>query len=82
MAQQAVAPAGDSGGGLERGDLIRPTGAVLKVIHSDDPDDKTGPKFEASFEVNRFLVGVVICGIALLGDPGSGVGSCLVFISV
>lgn len=46
-----MAPAGENGGGLERGDLIRPTGAVLKFIHSDDPADKTGPKFEASFEV-------------------------------
>ncbi len=51
VAEQAVAPAGENGGGLERGDLIRPTGAVLKFIHSDDPDDKAGPKFEASFEV-------------------------------
>jgi len=51
VAEQAVAPAGENGGGLERGDLIRPTGAVLKFIHSDDPADKTGPKFEASFEV-------------------------------
>lgn len=46
-----MAPPGDNGGGLERGDLIRPTGALLKFIHSDDPDDKTGPMFEASFEV-------------------------------
>ncbi|CAM9617791.1 unnamed protein product, partial [Ectocarpus fasciculatus] len=52
VAQQAVTPTGDNGGGLERGDLIRPTGAVLKFIHSDDPDDKTGPKFEASFEMD------------------------------
>eukprot|EP00752_Nemacystus_decipiens_P006311 g5691.t1 len=52
VAEQAVAPSGDNGGGLERGDLIRPTGAVLKFIHSDDPDDKTGPKFEASFEMD------------------------------
>lgn len=51
VAEQAVAPPGDDGGGLKRGDLIRPTGAVLKFIHSDDPEDKAGPKFEASFEV-------------------------------
>ena len=51
VAKQAVAPAGELGGGLERGDIIRPTGAVLMFIHSDNPDDKTGPKFEASFEV-------------------------------
>lgn len=57
VAEQAVAPPGDNGGGLERGDLIRPIGAVLKVIHCDHPDDKTGPKLEASFEVG--VVGVV-----------------------
>lgn len=51
VAEQALAPPGENGGGLERGDLIRPTGAVLKFIHSDDPEDKNGPKFEASFEV-------------------------------
>ena len=51
VSKQAVAPMGDHGGGLERGDIIRPTGAVLMFIHRDDPDDKTGPKFEASFEV-------------------------------
>lgn len=44
-------PPGDNGGGLERGDLIRPIGAVLKFIHCDHAEDKTGPKFEASFEV-------------------------------
>ncbi|CAM9992955.1 unnamed protein product, partial [Ectocarpus fasciculatus] len=26
--------------------------AVLKVIHCDHPDDKTGPKLEASFEMD------------------------------
>lgn len=52
-----MAPPGDNGGGLERGDLIRPTGAVLKVIHSDDPEDKAGPKFEASFEVRGTAIG-------------------------
>lgn len=51
VSDQSVTPPGDNGGGLERGDLIRPTGAVLKFIHSDNPEDKTGPKFEASFEV-------------------------------
>lgn len=51
VAEQAVAPEGMDGGGLARGDLMRPTSAVLKVIHSDDPDDKKGPMFEASFEV-------------------------------
>lgn len=51
VAEQAVAPPGDNGEGLARGDLIRPIGAVLKVIHCDHPDDKTGPKLEASFEV-------------------------------
>lgn len=47
-----MAPPGDNGGGLERGDLIRPIGAVLKFIHCDHADDVTGPKFEASFEVS------------------------------
>lgn len=51
VARQAVAPAGECGGGLERGDIVRPTGAVLMFIHRDEPDDKTGPTFEASFEV-------------------------------
>lgn len=52
VTEQAVSPAGETGGGLERGDLIRPTGAVLKFIHNDDPDDKEGPMFEALFEVS------------------------------
>ena len=47
-----MAPPGDNGGGLERGDLIRPIGAVLKFIHCDHADDVTGPNFEASFEVS------------------------------
>ena len=42
-----------TGGGLERGDLIRPTGAVLKFIHCDHTEDVIGPKFEASFEVSE-----------------------------
>ena len=53
VAEQSVAPGGEHGGGLERGDLVRPTGAVLMFIHSDDPADKTGPKIEASFEVTQ-----------------------------
>lgn len=53
VAEQAAVPPGDNGGGLERGDLIRPIGAVLKFIHCDHAEDKTGPKFEASFEVRR-----------------------------
>lgn len=53
VAEQAKAHPGKNGGGLERGDLIRPTGALLKFVHCDHPDDKTGPKFEASFEVNQ-----------------------------
>ncbi|CAM9605272.1 unnamed protein product, partial [Scytosiphon promiscuus] len=52
VAEQARAPSGKNGGGLDRGDLIRPTGALLKFIHCDHPDDKTGPKFEASFEMD------------------------------
>ena len=52
VAEQAATPNGEYGGGLERGHLIRPIGAVLKLIHCDHAEDKTGPKFEASFEVN------------------------------
>ena len=55
VAEQAVAPAGEHWGGLERGDIIRPTGAVLMFIHNDDPDDTTGPKFEVSFEASSFI---------------------------
>lgn len=51
VAEQAAVPAGRTGGGLERGDLIRPIGSVLKFIHCDHSEDKTGPKFEASLEV-------------------------------
>lgn len=51
VAEQAVSPPGYNGGGLERGDLVRPIGAVLKFIHCDNAEDKTGPRFEASFEV-------------------------------
>eukprot|EP00903_Cladosiphon_okamuranus_P017946 g16513.t1 len=54
--EQAVAPSEDDGGRLKRGDLIRPTGAVLRFTHSDDPEDKAGPKFEASFEMDDVKV--------------------------
>lgn len=52
VGDQAVIPEGDNGGGLERGDILRPTRAVLKFIHNDDPNDSSGPMFEAFFEVN------------------------------
>lgn len=78
VAEQAVVPAGKTGGGLERGDLIRPIGAVLKFIHCDHPEDLTGPKFEASFEVSDLPlsdvlytprstnVGFLVCGVFFL----------------
>lgn len=55
VTRQGVVPEGDNGGGLARGDLIRPTKAALKFIHNDDPDDEEGPKFEATFEVRPLL---------------------------
>ncbi|CAM9966321.1 unnamed protein product, partial [Laminaria digitata] len=57
--EQAASPKGvgnENGGGLEWGHVIRPTGAVLRVIHSDDPTDKKGPVVEASFEVDDILM--------------------------
>ena len=54
VAEQASYPrevGDDNGGGLELGHVIRPTGAVLRVIHSDNPEDTKGPVVEASFEV-------------------------------
>ena len=50
---QADVSSGEEGG-LAHGHLIRPTGAVLKLIHSDDPQDTKGPMFEVSFEVKLF----------------------------
>lgn len=65
----------DNGGGLKRGFLIQPIGAVLKFIHSDDPDDKTGPKFEATFEVSRHR-SPWLCGVALRQEERCGVLVC------
>lgn len=56
---QSIAPHDENGGGLARGDLIRPSNAVLKFIHNDDPKDVKGPMFEASLEV--WSVGLVVC---------------------
>lgn len=68
VAEQAASPKGpgnENGGGLEWGHVIRPTGAVLRVIHSDDPGDKKGPVLEASFEV-RLVLTAGICFFGLI----------------